>query len=298
MPRANLSANVLWDRKIHRVMTTREGHGGGIQGPAEDALLPRDRCKVIGVNQNYSSRLGTPYHIQIEDRGPVFDDATEEWVRRVNTIVYANYGKPTARIVLGRDEDFPDLRTLEHNRFIEGHIQETAAAVGALLEEREERQGDRIKALLRHYHGERDGAVKAEFDEANRLYPFVFAKAWQELKAERSSAPADQEAEAPVPEIEETVYPMDPDQRRLVLSIERVREELERDLAALKELGAADDILLATCAKILYRAHEALTQRAATGSDFSVRRLEMTKNSLVTTYRQVRARLSRQTRKE
>ena len=99
-------------------------------------------------------------------------------------------------------------------------------------------------------------------------------------------------------EIEETVYPMDPDQRRLVLSIERVREDLERDLAALKEMGAADDILLATCVKILYRVHESLTQRAATGSAFSVRRLEMTRKSLVTTYRQVRARLSRQTRKE
>ena len=58
--------------------------------------------------------------------------------------------------------------------------------------------------------------------------------------------------------------------------------------------GAADDILLATCAKILYRAHESLTQRAETGSDFAARRLEMTKNSLVTTYRQVRARLTRQ----
>ena len=72
----------------------------------------------------------------------------------------------------------------------------------------------------------------------------------------------------------------------------------ERDLAALKELGAADDILLTTCAKILQRAHEGLTQRAATGSDFAVRRLEMTRKSLITTYRQVRARLSRQARKE
>jgi hypothetical protein len=276
---------------------TREGQGGGIRGPAEDALLPRDRCKVIGVNQNYTSRIGTSYHIQIEDRGPVFDDAAEEWVRRVNTIVYANYGEPTARIVLARDQNFPDQRTLEQNRFIERHIQEAAGAAGTLLEEREARQGDRIKALLRHYHGERDESIKAEFDEANRLYPFVFAKAWQELKAERSAEPPT-ETEPPVPEIEETVYPMDPDQRKVVLSIERVREELQRDLAALKEMGAADDILLTTCAKILHRAHEALTQRAATGSDFSVRRLEMTENSLVTTYRQVRARLSRQTRKE
>ena len=277
---------------------TPEGHGSGIRGAAEDALLPRDRCKVIGLNQNFTSRVGTGYHIQVEDRGPVFDDAIEAWVRRVNTIVYANYGEATARIVHGRDQDFPDQRTLAHNRFVQGQIQDAAGAARRLVEEREERQGDRIKALLRHYHSQRDESVKAEFDEANRLYPLVFAKAWQELKAERSTVDSPSPTEAPAPEIEETVYPMDPDQRRLVLSIERVREDLERDLAALKEMGAADDILLATCAKILHRVHEALTQRAATGSDFSVRRLEMTKNSLVTTYRQVRARLSRQTRKE
>lgn len=276
----------------------REGPGSGIQGSAEDALLPRDRCKVIGLNRNYRSRMGTSYHIQIEDRGPVFDDATEEWVRRVNTIVYADYGEATARIVHGRDRDFQDQRTPEHNRFIEGQIQEAAGAAQTLLDEREERQGERIKGLLRRYHGKRDESVKAEFAEANRLYPFVFAKAWQELKAERSAPAPPAPGEAPTPEIEETVYPMDPDHRGLVLSIERVREDLERDLAALKEMGAADDILLGTCAKILHRAHEALTQQAATGSDFSIRRLEMTKKSLVKTYRQVRARLTRQTRKE
>jgi hypothetical protein len=97
-----------------------------------------------------------------------------------------------------------------------------------------------------------------------------------------------------VPEIDETIYPLDPAQRELVLEIERVREELEKDLAELKRSGAADDILLTTCAKILYRAHESLTQRAETGSDFAARRLAMTRNSLVTTYKQVRARLIRQ----
>ena len=152
-------------------MTGRDDRSDtGIRGPVEEALLPRDRCKVMGVNRNHTSRMGTDYHIQIEDRGPVFDEATEGWVRRVNTIVYANYGQPTARIVLGRDQDFQDLRTADHNRLIEGHIQAAAAAALTVLEEREERQGDRIKALLHHYQGERDGAVKAEFDEANRLY--------------------------------------------------------------------------------------------------------------------------------
>jgi hypothetical protein len=273
-----------------------DDHGSGIRPPAGGELLARDRCRVMGLNQNYTSRFGTGYHIQIEDRGPVFDDATERWVRRVNTIVYANYGESTARIVHGRDEDSPDLRTVDHNQQIEARIQDAAAEVQELLERREERHAGRIKSLLLHYHRTRDETVKAEFDEANRLYPFVFAKAWQELKAERAQAEAeaaaDLAAESLLPEIEETIYPLDPAQRELVLKIERVRESLERDLADLKAQGLADDILLATCAKILYRVHESLTQRTESSTDFAARRLEMTKNSLVTTYRQVRARLN------
>jgi hypothetical protein len=270
-----------------------DGRGAGIPQEQASGLLPRNLCQVVGRNQNYTSRAGTGYHIQIEDRGPVFDDVSETWVRRVNTIVYANYGEPTARIIWGRDEDFPDVRTQEHNRFIESRIEESAAGARELLEVREERLGARIKSLLLHYHQCREEDAKAEFEEANRLYPFVFARAWHELKDERP--PAAPEAVAPpVPEIDETIYPLDPTQRELVLEIERVREELEKDLAELKRSGAADDILLATCAKILYRAHESLTQRAETGSDFAARRLEMTKNSLVTTFRQVRARLTRQ----
>jgi hypothetical protein len=270
-----------------------EGEDASVPPQPAAGLLPRQRCQVTGVNQNFTSRAGTGYHIQIEDRGPVFDDASESWVRRVNTIVYAHYGEPTARIIWGRDQDFPDLRTQDHNRFIEARIQEGAQAARSVVEEREERQRARIKALLHHYHRFRDEGVKAEFEEANRLYPFVFARAWQELKDERQ--PAAEEAEVrPEPEIDETIYPLDPTQRTLVLEIERVREELEKDLSELKRSGAADDILLATCAKILYRAHESLTQRAETGTDFAARRLEMTKNSLVTTYRQVRARLTRQ----
>jgi hypothetical protein len=248
---------------------------------------------VVGLNENYTSRAGTGYHIQVEDRGPVFDDASETWVRRVNTIVYAQYGEPTARIIWGRDEDFPDLRTQEHNRFIEGKIKTAAAAAREQLEVREKRQAARIKALLLHYHQSRGGEAKAEFEEANRLYPFVFARAWQELKEERALA-SREPASPPEPEIDETIYPLDPRERELVLEIERIREELEKDLAELKRSGAADDILLATCAKILYRAHESLTQQAQTGSDFAARRLEMTNNSLVITYRQVRARLTRQ----
>ncbi len=279
-----------------------DDHGSGIRPPEGGELLARDRCRVMGLNQNYTSRFGTGYHIQIEDRGPVYDDATERWVRRVNTIVYASYGESTARIIHGRDEDFPDVRTVDHNQQIAARIQDAAGEVQELLEQREERHAGRIKSLLLHYYRNRDETVKAEFAEANRLYPFVFAKAWQELKAERAQAEAeaaaDSAAESLLPEIEETIYPLDPAQRELVLKIERVRDELQRDLAALKAQGAADDILLGTCAKILYRVHESLTQRTESSTDFAARRLEMTKNSLVKTYRQVRARLSRQAGKK
>jgi hypothetical protein len=264
-----------------------------VSSPAGSSLLARELCRVMGLNQNFTTRSGTGYHLQIEDRGPVYDDALEEVVRRVNMIVYANYGEPTARIVYGRNNDFADLRTQEHNRYIATEIQRLAAEARDVLEEREERQATRIKALLHHYHHARDESVKRELDEARQVTPAVFARAWQELKAEKTSPTEAAGTGPPDPEIDETIYPLDRGRRDLVLEIERVREELERDLAELKKRGAADDILLAACAKILYRAHESLTQRAEHGTDFASRRLEMTKNSLVTTYRQVRARLTR-----
>ena len=95
----------------------------------------------------------------------------------------------------------------------------------------------------------------------------------------------------PPPEVEEVEYPLDPALRDLVLEIERVAQELQRDVAALKASGAADDIMQASCAKLVARAKESLTRRH--GTEFASRHLEMTRNSLVTAYRQVRARLTR-----
>jgi hypothetical protein len=277
-----------------------------VQPSAEQALLPRHLCRVMGLNQNYSSRSGTSYHIQIEDRGPVFDDALEEWVRRVNVIAYANYGETTARIVHGRDHDLPDIRTHAHNRLVVQRIQELASEVLVLLEERESRQSERVRGLLRRYYDTRDETVKREIEEANALFPFVFARAFQELKAERGRAaePASGAQAAVAPperpgapgsplEVEEVEYPLDPALRDLVLEIERVSEDLQRDVAALKIRGAADDIMLASCAKLVARARESLTGRH--GTEFASRHLEMTRNSLVTAYRQVRAKLARVT---
>lgn len=271
----------------------------------DGSLLPRHLCRVMGFNVNHASRTGTPYHLQVDDRGPVFDEATEAWVRRVNVIAYANYGEPTARIVYGRDHDMPDVRTHEHNRLVAQTIQELAAEVREILEEKEQRQIGRVKGLLERYYRTRDESAKLEFEEANRLYPLIFARAFQQLKAGRATpsepaAPATPAAVAAVPveapaspvEAEDVVYPLDEVQRDLVLEIERVSEELRRDLAALKQRGAADDILQATCAKLLARAKDSLTRRDSS-AEFAARYLEMTRNSLVTAYRQVRARLTR-----
>ncbi len=272
-----------------------------VQRQGESSLLPRHLCRVMGVNQNYSSRSGTAYHIQIEDRGPVFDDALEEWVRRVNVIAYANYGEPTARIVHGKDHDLADIRTHEHNRIVVRRIQELASETVGLLEEREARQIVRIRDLLRRYYETRDEVVKHEIEEANALYPFVFARAFQELKTERvrqaeAAAPAKPAELAPpvasaTEEAQEVEYPLDPALRDLVLEIERVTADLQRDVASLKARGAADDIMQASCAKLVARAKESLTQRR--GTEFASRHLEMTRNSLVTAYRQVRAKLLR-----
>ena len=279
---------------------------GDEKTPGDSSLLPRHLCRVMGFNMNHSSRTGTPYHLQVEDRGPIFDEAAEQWVRRLNVIAYANYGEPTARIVYGRDHDLPDVRTHEHNRAVAQRIQELAAEVREILEEKEQRQIGRVKNLLERYYRTRDEGAKLEFEEANRLFPLVFARAFQELKAGRAlatevaaaelattaAAAPEAPASAVAPELDDVLYPLDETQRDIVLDIERVSEEILRDLAALKARGGADDILQATCAKLLARAKDSLTRRDSS-ADFAARYLDMTRNSLVTAYRQVRARLTR-----
>ena len=263
----------------------------GDGSPPGTGLLDRSRCQVGGVNQNYTSRAGTPYHIQIEDRGPIVDRVSEQEVRRLSLIVYANYGEPNARIVHGADHDFPDLRTHEHNRFIEQKIQELAAQSRQVIEEKEGRYVARIKALLREYYATKNEATKKEFEQANATFPFVFSRAWMEMKADKSSAatapPASAAAEVEAPE--EIVYPLDDELRERVIEIERLIIALGQDLARLKQQGGADDILLQTCRKLVIRAKESLSGREPL--DFNGRRLDMTRGSLMTTWRQVKSRL-------
>jgi hypothetical protein len=214
-------------------------------------------------------------------------------VRRLNVIVYANYGEPNARIVHGRDHDFPDLRTHEHNRFISQKIQQLAEQARSIVEEKEQRQVMRIKAAIRDYYHTKNEQAKREFEEANTTYPFLFSRAWKELKHERERSAAAVEVPPPMETTEslvsEVVYPLDKELRESVIEIERIIEDLNRDVEELKTRGIADDILLQTCRKLVTRAREGLSESSAT--EFSTRRLDMMRNSLATTWRQVRSRL-------
>ena len=274
--------------------------GGPPPESPSDGALARHLCQVGGLNQNYVSKAGTLYHIQIEDRGPVQDVVLDREVRRVNVIVYANYGEPNARIIYGRDNDFDDRRSQEHNRFVAAEIGRLALAAREIIEQKESRRVARIKATIREYHQTKSEETKKAFEEANALFPFVFSRAWMELKREKGrpaepAPPAEPSAlEALLPEVEATavaeiVYPLDPILRERVIEIERMVEQLVHDLEALRTRGRADDILLQTCRKLIARAREGLYSREAT--DFTTRRLEMTRNSLMTTWRQVQSRL-------
>jgi hypothetical protein len=262
-------------------------------------------CQVVGLNQNYTSSAGTLYHVQIEDRGPVVDRVTEKPRRRVNVIVYANYGEPNARIIHGHDHDFDDLRTHEHNRFVEARIQQLAADARISIEEREQRLVMRVKAAIREYYYTKNESAKREFEEANSAYPFLFSRAWRELKEERArsdAASAEPIPEAPTPVSEvapgpksaepaplEVVYPLDAELREHVFEIERLIEDLIGALEEMRAKGTADDILVQTTRKLVTRARETLQGRQT--AEFSARRLESTRNALATTWRQVRSRM-------
>jgi hypothetical protein len=270
-----------------------------------DVVLEPQRCQVVGINQNYASSSGTQYHIQIEDRGPVLDRVTETLVRRVNLIIYANYGERNAHIVYGHDYDWDDVRTADYNRLIEERITEMTAAARVIIEEKEERQVVRIKHFIRRYYRTRDEGAKREFELANALFPFLFSRAWAELRRERderhlqsrtAEPPSALEAllsEEPVTEVEappeDVLYPLDPELRERVIEIERVLNDIRAGLQDLRARGAADDILLQTCRKLEDRAREILAGREP--SEVSTRRLDSMRQTLLTTWKQIQSRL-------
>jgi len=235
------------------------------------------------------------------------DCVTDAFVRRVNMIIYANYGEPNARIIYGQDYDWDDVRTGEYNRQIEQRVQELVAAARVIIEEKEERQVVRIKALIRRYYHTKDEGAKREFEDSNALYPFLFSRAWAELRREREArqaqskvAPEIAEAaleavlalDGPVevePEPEETLYPLDPELRDGVIEIERLIKDITEGLEELRARGVGDDILLQTCRKLVTRAREILSGKDP--SEVSVRRLDSTRQSLLTNWKQIQSRL-------
>ncbi len=87
---------------------------------------------------------------------------------------------------------------------------------------------------------------------------------------------------------DDVLYPLDAALRERVIDIERLIHEIRGDLERLKVAGKADDILIQTCRKLTLRAREALDGPQA--SEFTARRLDMTRNSLTTTWRQIQGR--------
>lgn len=274
---------------------------------ATGGLLEARRCQVVGLNQNYASSSGTQYHIQIEDRGPVLDRVTEALVRRVNLIIYVNYGEPNAHILYGHDYDWDDVRTQDYNRLIEERVQELAAAARVIIEEKEERQVIRIKHFIRRYYRTRDEDAKREFELANALFPFLFSRAWAELKRERdarqSQARVEEESplealllEEPAAEaaavVQEVLYPLDPELRERVIEIERVLNDISGGIEKLRGRGAADDILVQTCRKLEERARGILAGKEP--SEVTTRRLDSVGQTLLTTWKQIQSRLKAQ----
>ena len=214
-------------------------------------------------------------------------------------IVYANYGEPNARIIHGRDHDFPDLRTHEHNRFIEQKIQELAAdARSRHRGEGERGRSRRIKAAIREYYLTKNEAREEGVRGGQRPLSVPLLPGLERAEArERARAAAASAARAAPPiaaAAEEAgpvdvVYPLDAELREQVLEIERMIEELNRDL---EELRAQRQRRRHPAPDLPQARRAGAGEPAGAGrADFNARRLEMTRNSLLTTWRQVRSRL-------
>ena len=265
------------------------------------AILDRHLCRVGGLNQNHLSSTGAPYHIQIEDHGPVTDRVSGADVRRLNMIIYSNYGTGRARIVYGRDHELPDVRTQEYNVIVQQKMQELVAAARQTIESHEERQLLLIKAVIRERNRIGSDAARKALEEGRQLYPFLFARALNEVREEErtGTAPAPVVPVTPVPSgletharvMDDVVYPLDDAMRRLVLDIENVIVRLGEDFLYLKAYGLADDVLFQGCKRLVTRARRAISGREP--SDFTVRHLETTLDGLVKVWMSVRSRLEK-----
>lgn len=161
-------------------------------------------------------------------------------------------------------------------------------AARQVIEDKERKQVARIKGLIRDYHRSKTDAAKKAFEEANGLFPFLFSRAWSELKRDKAADSARAELSVEMAAPDDLVYPLDPALRERVIEIERLIGAIAGDLERLKATGKADDILIQTCRKLTLRAREVVA--GPQGRGFTVRRLDVTRNSLTTTWRQIQGR--------
>ena len=262
--------------------------------PASDAsLLPRHLCRVMGFNKNHSSRTGTLYHLQVEDLGPIFDEATEAWVRRLNVIAYANYGEPTARIVLRQG---PRPAGHAHSR---AQPRRRAA---------HPRPGGRGGARPR---GEGRTTGRSREEPARALLPHARRRRQAGVRGSEPALPARLRARLPGAQGEPNPRRpkcrlrrprLHPSKRWSIRSTRTSASSCSRSSAWATSCGATcrrsrragppTTSCRPPARKLLARAKESLT-RSDSPSEFAARYLDMTRNSLVTAYRQVRARLTR-----
>jgi hypothetical protein len=266
-----------------------------------DGTLDPSLCRIGGLNQNFATSCGTPCHVQVEDYGPVIDRASEQAVRRVNVIVYAMYGTASARIVFGRDFDYPDVRTHEYNATIKEQMHELVAQAQAETEQMEQRELTCMRAWMAGRNGDDDATLRDEFREFAELYPAVFKRVLAERKAAAReappaaaaplppTAPASKMPEAPPIPPAEVVYPLDAERRRRVIEIEGIIARVDQDFRRLKAHGLADDLLQQRCRKLIEHARECISNQRTGTTD--IRILDIALDNLSKTWRQIRSQL-------
>jgi hypothetical protein len=239
-------------------------------------------CRVGGLNQNYVSTAGTVCHVQVEDYGPVIDRTSGQAVRRVNVIVYANYGTPAARIVFGRDFDYPDVRTAPYNAVMQEQMAQIAVQAQALVEQQEHDQIALLRAALADRRHLSDEDIERDLADAARMNPALFRFALGELRAQNPWLPGIRVTPA-------ENRAGDDDLPARLVEIEILIARLSEDTRVLEASGRGDPTLLKRCRTLLVEARDCLSKRRA--SELQTLVLDITFDDLQTTWRQVRSHL-------
>ena len=290
---------------------------GAATGGPSDGGLARHLCQVVGLNQNlrFEGRDSLPH----PDRRPRAGGriaVLESEVRRVNVIVYANYGEPNARIIYGRDNDFDDRRSQEHNRFI-------AAEIGRLSLGRRRSSSRRRRAgwrgsrpTIREYHQTKSEEAKKAFEEANTLLPVRVLAGLDGAEAGEGTPAADRTRRLrPGPSPTAGGGPPEafgrPPRRRATESGGGLRGRLSPRIPSCASASSRSSASWSSSWRDLDRATRpraasttSCSRPAASSSrgparasttarppTYTTSRLEMTRNSLMTTWRQVQSRL-------